>query len=642
MQRHRKNALRAQLVTSPRHADSGAGKLVVLIALALVAAGVFWYVTQGASDKGSGPQDRGSKVADVSDADPSQLSELPNARNDYFSEVLPEAYSRVEAKDDEWAVEELHEAAKKKLYELRDALMASETIDQAGAARFVSAAARFTPLYVADFAEQRLPGSLSVRRATGLESLEPSFTGRAGFVEALAPLVASYDGASELHVHFKIFRAAIGESSDATSVYFDLSAVTETERIQQNATWNCSWGHMPDGEEVRLTGIELVDLEEVRTPRAAAGFADITEAVLGGTAAFEEQLLPSLDHWRRRLAKSHGISVYGHEGIALGDVNGDGLDDVYVLQPGGLPNRLFLHLADGTVRDASADSGVDFLDLARSAIFCDFDNDGDQDLVIGGGPSIVLAENSGKGQFELRKTLGLTSVYSLSAADYDLDGDLDFYATCYITPDMDGSFPSPYHDANNGKPNALFRNDGGWDFVEVTAEVGLNQNNSRFSFASSWEDYDADGDLDLYVANDFGRNNLYRNDGGSFSDVAGPAGVEDISAGMSVAWGDYNRDGHMDLYVSNMFSSAGQRVTYQRQFKPSLEDAVVGQYQRHARGNSLFENNGDGTFRDVSEDARVTMARWAWGSNFIDLNNDGWEDLVVANGFITNDRQDDL
>ncbi len=84
--------------------------------------------------------------------------------------------------------------------------------------------------------------------------------------------------------------------------------------------------------------------------------------------------------------------------------------------------------------------------------------------------------------------------------------------------------------------------------------------------AASWEDYDQDGDLDLYVANDFGRNNLYRNDDGQFVDVAAEAGVEDISAGMSVSWGDYNNDGQADLYVGNMFSSAGNRVTYQRQF----------------------------------------------------------------------------
>ena len=96
--------------------------------------------------------------------------------------------------------------------------------------------------------------------------------------------------------------------------------------------------------------------------------------------------------------------------------------------------------------------------------------------------------------------------------------------------------------------------------MDVTQETGLNQNNSRYTLSASWNDFDLDGDQDLYVANDFGRNNLYRNDEGKFIDIAAEAGVEDLSAGMGVCWGDYNQDGLMDLYVSNMFSSAGNRV----------------------------------------------------------------------------------
>jgi len=170
--------------------------------------------------------------------------------------------------------------------------------------------------------------------------------------------------------------------------------------------------------------------------------------------------------------------------------------------------------------------------------------------------------------------------------------------------------------------------------------LGLDVNNRRFSFAASWEDYDNDGDPDLYVANDYGRNNLYRNDRGEegrhqFVDVAAEAGVEDISAGMAVSWGDYDADGWMDLYVSNMWSSAGNRVAYQRQFQSGAEAETLAAMQRHARGNSLFRNLGNGTFEDVSVSQGVTLGRWAWGSRFVDLNSDGWEDLVVANGFIT-------
>ena len=141
--------------------------------------------------------------------------------------------------------------------------------------------------------------------------------------------------------------------------------------------------------------------------------------------------------------------------------------------------------------------------------------------------------------------------------------------------------------------------------------------------------------MDLYVANDYGRNNLYQNDDGRFVDVAKELGVEDMSAGMSVSWGDYDRDGISDLYVSNMFSSAGNRITYQRQFKLGANPDLVNNFRRHARGNSLFKGVLGKPFKDVSETANVTMGRWAWGSRFADIDNDGWLDILVANGFIT-------
>ena len=104
---------------------------------------------------------------------------------------------------------------------------------------------------------------------------------------------------------------------------------------------------------------------------------------------------------------------------------------------------------------------------------------------------------------------------------------------------------------------------------------------------------------------------------------------------MSVSWGDYNNDGWMDLYVANMFSAAGHRITSQAQFMAGASKKTLAEFQRHARGNSLFLNLGNGRFRDVTMQAKVNMGRWAWGSNFVDLNNDGLEDIVVANGFIT-------
>jgi hypothetical protein len=208
----------------------------------------------------------------------------------------------------------------------------------------------------------------------------------------------------------------------------------------------------------------------------------------------------------------------------------------------------------------------------------------------------------------------------MAAADFDNDGDLDIYLACYSRRGSahDRRFlgrPVPYHDANNGGRNVLFRNDRKGEFRDVTRAVGLDQNNRRFSMAAAWEDYDNDGDMDLYVANDYGRNNLYRNDQGHFQDVAAEAGVED---------------------------SAGNRIAYQRNFQATGQEHIRAAFQRHARGNSLFLNAGDGTFTDVSETAKVTMGRWAWGSRFVDINNDGWQDIVVANGYLTQANTGDL
>ena len=103
---------------------------------------------------------------------------------------------------------------------------------------------------------------------------------------------------------------------------------------------------------------------------------------------------------------------------------------------------------------------------------------------------------------------------------------------------------------------------------------------------------------------DYGRNNLYRNDGGRFVDVAEGAGVEDTAAGMSVSWADVNRDGRMDVYIGNMFSAAGGRIAFQRKFHSAAEAVTRAQIQRHARGNTLFVNRGGGAFEDVSLDRR--------------------------------------
>jgi hypothetical protein len=111
---------------------------------------------------------------------------------------------------------------------------------------------------------------------------------------------------------------------------------------------------------------------------------------------------------------------------------------------------------------------------------------------------------------------------------------------------------------------------------------------------------------------------------------------------MGLAIEDFDKDGWMDIYVSNMFSAAGNRTTNHASFKVKSSDQVKDAFKRHARGNTLLKNSGDGTFQDVSEAAGVTLGRWAWSTNFIDMNNDGWHDLLVCNGYITNEDTRDL
>ena len=469
--------------------------------------------------------------------------------------------------------------------------------------------------------------------------------------EALQSLLSPFDAESGTRSKFKIFTVQLEDGQPHCDVFVQLSgkAKENSDSLSRQARWQCTWQWPDTAKPPLLTSIKVSEFEETRSPRL---FVDSSESVFKDVSSYQEQFLRGTEHWAGRLETRYGIGISGWHGMTLGDANGDGLDDLYVCEPGGLPNRLYLANPDGTVRDASVESKTNFQLQTQSALFLDLDNDGDQDLVLATTLGIVLMANDGKAVFTVRgtKLIPESAPVAIAAADFDLDGDLDIYSASYSlrrsnTDDSESDAaqlgrPIPYHDANNGGRNILFRNDRNWTFTDVTLDLGLDQNNRRYSFAPSWEDYDDDGDPDLYIANDYGRNNLYRNDRDAdgnvrFTDVAAEAGVEDISAGMSSSWGDVDGDGDRDLYVSNMWSSAGNRIAYQRNFQTSFDESLRNDFQRHARGNSLFLNNGDGTFSDASVDAGVTMGRWAWGSRFADINNDSHQDIIVSNGFLT-------
>ncbi|MBL48072.1 MAG: hypothetical protein CMP28_03860 [Roseibacillus sp.] len=456
----------------------------------------------------------------------------------------------------------------------------------------------------------------------------------------------------------KIVTVEPGESGFTTEALVELLHVEGEKRTQVTARWKCQWesteNSVPAKEPVTLLQrLTLLSYEEA-TAAAGSLLEDITASVLPDDEKYHGLVLRGINHWAARLTKIDDLHIFGHHGIAIGDANGDGLEDLYVCDGGGLPNRLYLQNADGTARDASSASGVDWLEESRGALFLDLDNDGDQDLVLTTVALVLLMENDGKGSFKVRGGIsGQPDPYSLAAADYDNDGDIDLFVCNYSARPseagrrgFEATSPIPYHDATNGGRNTLLRNNGKFSFTDMTAEAGLEASPDRWSFAAAWDDIDNDGDQDLYVANDFGRNSLFLNEtspGGPprFREAAAELGLEDMASGMSVAWGDYNRDGRMDLYVGNMFSAAGNRITFQRRFTGARPDTAV-QLQRMARGNTLFRGDEDGSFRDVSESAAVTMGRWAWGSLFADLNNDGWQDLLVSNGYLTNELTEDL
>ena len=476
----------------------------------------------------------------------------------------------------------------------------------------------------------------------------PQHHGVTGLADALREFMLALNRAKEIHAKLKIVSvdtSVAGRAMAKTLIH--VSGEAEDGPLEINAVWRCTWN--VQRAPPRLNSIRVQDFEQVvcHTPGGKL-FSDCTAAVLGKTRAWNDQLVRGVDHWRRRHEQTLAPYLTGLTGVAIGDVNSDDLEDVYLCYGNGLPNRLLLQNADGTVRDASRNAGVDWLDACASALLLDLDNDGDQDLAVGTGLAVLLHENDGTGSFTLRATVAFPSVaLSMAAADYDEDGRLDLYI-CGHTPAGEEQaesllgFPVPIHDANNGAANALLRNDGDWAFSNVTEVVGLGENNRRFSYACGWEDFDNDGDQDLYVANDFGRNNLYKNHAGNFTDVAAKLGVEDISSGMSVSWADYNRDGRMDLYIGNMYSGAGNRITYQRQFEGGKSDDAIAHLRRHARGNSLFASSSTDGFEDVSLAARVNFGRWAWSSKFVDIDNNGRHDLVVANGFVTGQLPDDL
>ena len=352
---------------------------------------------------------------------------------------------------------------------------------------------------------------------------------------------------------------------------------------------------------------------------------------VGGPSGFTASDPPFLSKPRGGLL-SHGA--------AAADVDNDGLPDLF--SPGFDRNYLYLNRGDGTFEDAAAEAGLEItMHPGIAALFLDYDNDGDQDLFMSSLGGQMLFENRlvPDGElffFEVSEQAGVSVPafgFSSVAADVNRDGWPDIYVASYNN--LGVIVPDSWDGATNGTPNLLFINQGNGRFTESAGEWGVND--TRWSYAAAFADIDDDGDLDLYVANDFGGgNSLYLNQlvqgEERFVEAAAERGVLDKGYGMGVSFGDYDNDGDLDLHVTKMSSTAGNRIL-NRRFPGAPADEVF--LKRLAAGNTLYENLGNGKFRDSSADAGPFAAGWAWGGGFLDFDNDGWEDLYTPNGFLS-------
>jgi tetratricopeptide (TPR) repeat protein/thiol-disulfide isomerase/thioredoxin len=479
----------------------------------------------------------------------------------------------------------------------------------------------------------------------------PTLISRDNFLRGWSHYIATF--ASIDVADFEIYGIRIlGESPlvVATDLYYDFTgAGNEATREQRVGLAELRWERDPSSRAWTIQ--RWTAHTETRSLLSGPGFSDITNRCLAAGSSARAQLDPGIDHWRTALDAASGIDVYGNHGVAVGDIDGSGFDSIYVSQPSGLPNRLFRNRGDGTFEDITERSGTGILDGTASALFVDLLNRGRQDLVVvrSGGP--LLFSNLGDGRFEVKPDAfhfaqpPQGTFTSAAAADYNHDGLLDLYFCVYSYYEglNQYQFPAPYYDAQNGPPNFLFRNRGDGTFEDVTAASGMGQNNNRFSFAAEWCDYDNDGWPDLYVANDFGRKNLYHNNrDGSFADVAAAQGVEDYGPGMSTCWFDYDNDGRQDLYVANMWLRQGKRITADARFLPDTPEPIRALYRKHNAGNSLYRNTGGTSFSDESAEEGTAKAGWSWSCASWDFDHDGYSDLYVANGFVSNGNPFDL
>tara|TARA_Y100001968_G_scaffold275251_1_gene268868 strand:- start:1192 stop:2745 length:1554 start_codon:yes stop_codon:yes gene_type:complete len=324
----------------------------------------------------------------------------------------------------------------------------------------------------------------------------------------------------------------------------------------------------------------------------------------------------------------------GGNGIGVGDVNGDQREDLFLtgnlVNWGAVSNRLYINRGNGIFTEETLERGLPtgVLEVDPSVpavtdnapVFADYDNDGDQDLFLVGSTFNKLLRNDNGNFTDVSDSSGFASEGSystgLALADYNGDSFLDVLVVNHVPAALEGGGEGQEEE---GIADVLYRNNGDGSFSDVS-HLLPEPEVPGMGFAASWLDVDRDGDPDLYIVNDEGielqPNQLYRNDGlGSdgewqFTNVSASCGCQIPMFGMGTAIGDYDRDGDQDLYLTNL---------------------------DHGGGEVLLQSQGDGMYIDVTlatsarsgnESNRTT----SWGTEFIDIDNDGFLDLFTAFG----------
>jgi hypothetical protein len=284
-----------------------------------------------------------------------------------------------------------------------------------------------------------------------------------------------------------------------------------------------------------------------------------------------------------------------YDGASWVDYDNDGDLDVFIATWYGVPNQMFINNGNGTfTRDTTSPIPVTNT-YSEAGSWADYDNDGWLDLYVcnsAGSLANIMYHNVLGTLVSVTGIPPTTDLHKSRVgawADYDNDGRPDLYVA-----------------NESNQKNDMYHNDGGGAFTKIT--TGPQVTTGLQSYSASWGDYDNDGDLDVFVANNIAQNEaLYRNDGGGvFTSVPGIAPVTNGGYSVSSAWGDIDNDGDLDLFVTNGFDP--------------------GNFL-----NFLYTNNGDGTFTEVTSGAPIDDAGWFYGCAFGDINKDGFLDLATAN-----------